>query len=77
METINNSQEQNENIDRLHPEYPGQYVLIIAERGSVTWYENHDSAVRDQSQYGGFIINTATADPEFVKRCVDNAMCNM
>ena len=42
----------------------------------MTWYENHDSAVRDQLQYGGFIINTATSNPEFVKRCVDNAMRN-
>lgn len=76
MEQIHNSQEQNENLDRIHPEWPGQYALIITERGSVTWYENHDSAVRDQLQYGGFIINTATSDPEFVKRCVDNAMRN-
>ena len=77
METINNSQEQNENLDRLHPEYPSQYVLIIAEKGSITWYESHDGAVRDQAKYGGTIINTATADPEFVKRVLDNARRNM
>ena len=74
---IKNSQEQNENLDQLHPEYPSQYVLIIAEKGSVTWYENHDAAVRDQAKYGGSIINTATADPEFVKRVLDNARRNM
>ena len=32
METINNSQEQNEALDRLHPEY-GQYVIVNVERG--------------------------------------------
>ena len=53
MEQINNSQEQNENLDRLHPEYPSQYVLIIAEKGSITWYESHDAAVRDCAKYGG------------------------
>ena len=77
METIKNSQEQNENLDRLHPEYPGQYVLVNAEKGSIVWYESHDGAVRDQAKYGGIIINTATADPEFVKRVLDNARSNM
>ena len=77
MENYNNSQEQNENLDRLHPEYPSQYVLVNAEKGSVTWYESHDGAVRDQAKYGGTIINTATADPEFVKRVLDNARRNM
>ena len=77
METINNSQEQNENIDQLHPEWPAQYVLVNTERGSVVWYESHDSAVRDRAQYGGTIINTRTADPEFVKRVLENARKNM
>ena len=77
METIKNSQEQNENLDRLHSEYPSQYVLVNAEKGSVSWYESHDGAVRDQAQYGGIIINTKTADPEFVKRVLDNARRNM
>ena len=77
MEQINNSQEQNENLDRLHPEYPGQYVLIIADKGSITWYESHDAAVRDCAKYGGSVLNTATADPEFVKRVLDNARRNM
>lgn len=76
MEQPKNSQEQNEALDRLHPEY-GQYVLVNVEKGSVTWYESHDSAVRDQAQYGGSIINTRTADAEFVKRVLDNARKNM
>ncbi len=76
MEQPKNSQEQNEALDRLHPEY-GQYVLVNAEKGSVTWYESHDGAVRDQAQYGGSIINTRTADAEFVKRVLDNARKNM
>ena len=77
MEQINNSQEQNENLNRLHPEYPGQYVLIIAEKGSITWYESHDAAVRDCAKYGGSVLNTATADPAYVRRCLDNARRNM
>ena len=77
MEQIKNSQEQNENLDQLHPEWPEQYVLVNAEKGSVVWYENHDGAVRDQAKYQGVIINTATADPEFVKRVLDNARRNM
>lgn len=77
METIKNSQEQNESLDRLHPEWPSQYVLVNAERGSVAWYESHDGAVRDQAQYGGIIINTRTADAEFVKCVLDNARKNM
>lgn len=76
MEQPKNSQEQNEALDRLHPEY-GQYVLVNVEKGSVTWYESHDGAVRDQAQYGGSIINTRTADAEFVKRVLDNARKNM
>ena len=72
-----NSQEQNEALDRLHPEYPDQYLLVDVEKGSVLWYENHDSAVRDQALYGGSIINTATADPAFVKRTLANARKNM
>ena len=77
METIKNSQDQNENLDQLHPEYPSQYVLVNTVKGSVTWYESHDSAVRDQAQYGGTIINTATTDPEFVKRVLEVARRNM
>ena len=77
METIKNSQEQNESNDQLHPEWPNQYVLVNAEKGSVVWYESHDGAVRDQAQYGGVIINTANADAEFVKRVLENARRNM
>lgn len=77
MEHPNNSQEQNEALDRLHPEYQAQYVLVNAEKGSVVWFESHDSAVRAHAQYGGSIINTATADPDFVRRVLDNAHRNM
>ena len=70
-----NSQEQNEALDRLHPEY-GQYVIVNVERGIIQWYESHDAAVRDQREYGGIIINTETADPEFVKRVIDDARKN-
>ena len=77
MEEIKNSQEQNENLDQLHPEYPAQYVLVNTEKGSIVWYESHDSAVRDQTKYGGSIINTRTADAEYVKRVLENARKNM
>lgn len=77
METINNSQEQNEGLDRLHPEWPSQYVLVNTEKGSVVWYDSHDGAVHDQARYGGVIINTATADPEYVKRVLENVRRNM
>ena len=77
METIKNSQEQNESIDQLHPDWPSHYVLVNTDKGSVVWYDSHDGAVRDQAQYGGSIINTKTADPEFVKRVLDNARKNM
>lgn len=76
MEQPKNSQEQNEQLDRLHAEY-GQYVLVNEDKGSVMWYESHDAAVRDQLTAGGVIINTATADPEFVKRTLANARKNM
>lgn len=77
METINSSQEQNESLDQLHPEWPSQYVLVNTERGSVVWYDSYDSAVKNHATYGGSIINTKTADPEFVKRVLDNARKNM
>lgn len=76
METINNSQEQNKALDRLHPEY-GQYVIVNVERGIIQWYESHDAAVRDLTRTGGSIINTATADPAFVKRTLADARKNM
>lgn len=76
MEQPKNSQEQNEQLDRLHAEY-GQYVLVNEDKGSVMWYESHDAAVHDQLTAGGVIINTATADPEFVKRTLANVRKNM
>ena len=77
MEQINNSQEQNENLDQFDPEWHHQYVLVNYQKGSVTWYESHDGAVRNQIKYGGTIINTKTADPEFVKLVLDNVRRNM
>ena len=74
--TPRNSQEMNESQDRLHPDY-GQYVLVNTEKGSVVWYETYDQAVRNQAIYGGNIINTATADPGFVKLTIDNALRNI
>ena len=76
MEDPKNSQEQNEALDQLHPEY-GQYVIVNTERGIIQWYESHDAAVRDLVKTGGCIINTATADPDFVKRTLDAARKNM
>ena len=77
MEDPKNSQEQNEALDRLHPEYYGQYAIVNVERGIIQWYESHESAVRDLVHTGGIILNTATADPAFVKRTLDAARKNM
>jgi len=77
MENIKNSQEQNEALDQLHPEYYGKYVIVNEERGIIQWYESHESAVRDLTKTGGIILNTATADPDFVKRTLDAARKNM
>jgi len=76
MKDPKNSQEQNEALDQLHPEY-GQYVIVNTERSIIRWYEQHDAAVRDLTLTGGSIINTATADPAFVKRTLDAARKNM
>ena len=51
-------------------EYQAQYVLINHQKGSVTWYENYQSAVRDQALYGGIVINTATTDPKLVEKTI-------
>ena len=74
----NNQQlsETERSLDRLHPEY-GQYVIVNVERGIIQWYESHDAAVRDLTRTGGSIINTATADPAFVKRTLADARKNM
>ena len=63
-------------LDQLHPEY-GQYVIVNVERGTIRWYESYDAAVRDLVKTGGSIINTATADPAFVKRTLADARKNM
>lgn len=84
MEHPNNSQEVNEDLNHLekyapHADngYPAQYVLINTERGSVVWYESHSAACQAAAEYGGSVINTWTADPEYVSRCLENARRNM
>lgn len=84
MNQPKNSQEVNENLDRMeryapHADngYPAQYVLINAERGSVMWYENHNAACKAAAQYGGSVLNTWTADPDYIKLCLENARRNM
>ena len=74
--TPRNSQEMNEAQDRLHPDY-GQYVLVNTEKGSVVWFETYDQALRNQATYGGTILNTKTADPDFVKQTINNALRNI
>jgi hypothetical protein len=76
MSQPKNSQEQNEQLDQLHPEY-GQYVIVNTHKGIIQWYESYDAAVIDLTKTGGCIINTATADPAFVKRTLDDARKNM
>lgn len=84
MEEARNSQEANESLDRMERYapyadngYPAQYVLINAERGSVMWYESHEAACKAAAEYGGSVLNTWTADPEYVELCLENARRNM
>ena len=66
----------NEARDFIHSDY-GQYVLINTEKGSVVWFETYDQALRNQATYGGTILNTKTADPDFVKQTINNALRNI
>ena len=51
-------------------EYQAQYVLVNRQKGYIIWYESYQTAVRDQAEYGGILINTATTDPELVKTTI-------
>lgn len=73
----NNSQETNENLDRLHPEWPAQYVLVNEDTGTVVWFENYDAAVRAHSTYGGTITNTETCPRHVIEATLLNARDNM
>lgn len=73
----NNSQETNENLDRLHPEWPAQYVLTNEDTGTVVWFENYDAAVRAHSTYGGTITNTETCPRHVIETTLRNARDNM
>lgn len=61
----------NENLDHLHPS--GHYVLVNNETGSVVWFDNHDEALCAQSRHGGTLFDPSTADPDLLKRILDNA----
>jgi len=76
MET-NNSQEQNEALGRLHPEYPAQYVLTNEYTGTVVWFENYNAAVRAHSIYGGTITNTETCPRHVIEATLRNARDKM
>lgn len=77
METINNSQEQNEALDRLHPEYPAQYVLTNEDTGTVVWYESYQRAVTEHEVYGGIIINTDTCPKSAIQASLNAARKRM
>lgn len=72
-----NSQETNENLDRLHPEWPAQYVLINEQTGTVVWYENYQSAVNAHATYGGNIYNTETCPRHVIETTLRNARAHM
>lgn len=61
----------------MNDEYPAQYALIRVETGTVVWFENYQSAVEAHAQYGGSILNTATANPDLIKQLLDDARKNM
>ena len=69
------SQEQNEQLDRIYPEY-GQYVLVNEDKGLVSWHETYDNALSYQRQHGGIILNTKTTCKAFLKRTINNALNN-
>lgn len=84
MENPKNSQETNESLGGMESYapyadngYPAQYVLINAEKGSVVWYESHEAACAAAAEYGGSVLNTWTAEPEYVERVLSNARRNM
>lgn len=72
-----NTQETNENLDRLHPEYPAQYVLINEETGTVVWFENYRSAVKAHVQQGGIILNTETCTSRLISDALKAARDKM
>ena len=72
-----NSQQTNENLDRLHPEWPAQYVLINEQTGTVVWYENYQRAVTDHKQYGGIIINTENCPKSAIQASLNAARARM
>ena len=72
-----NSQQTNENLDRLHPEWPAQYVLINEQTGTVVWYESYQRAVTEHKQYGGIIINTENCPKSAIQAALDAARARM
>lgn len=72
-----NSQQTNENLDRLHPEWPAQYVLINEQTGTVVWYESYQQAVTDHKQYGGIIINTDNCPKSAIQASLKAARARM
>jgi len=72
-----NSQEQNENLDRLHPEWPAQYVLVNEQTGTVVWYENYQTAVNEHAEYGGIIINTDNCPKSAIQASLAAARAKM
>lgn len=67
------TQEINENLDHMHPEWPAQYVLVNEEKGVVIWYENHASAVKMRNEHDGVVFNTQSVPPQVLKAALANA----
>ena len=72
-----NSQQTNENLDLLHPEWPAQYVLVNECNGTVIWFENYRTAVESHAQHGGVILNTETCPKQIVNESLAAARANM
>lgn len=73
----NNSQETNENLDRLHPDYPAQFVLVNEDNGTVIWFENYRTAVDAHAKHGGVILNTETCPRKVINESLAAARATM
>ena len=73
METIKNSQEQNESRDALHPEWPAQYVVTNRETGTVIWCKTYAQATNMAVEAHGSITNTETCPRAVVEATLREA----
>ena len=57
--------------------YYAKYVLINTGTGTIHWYENHDTAIREQISLGGVVYNTDTCAPQLLENALLEARRHM